>query len=129
MCGRVKGASSSSIVVSLGAHHGVPARTYEFRKSMPDPKSKKSFSAQMVEGCNKMGMKPVCNHPSYCRTDPHAIYIGQDSHLSVGPYNRNPKMVPKRVQGSRIEEFYNPFGMLSPLFRFLFAHSLSKRVK
>jgi hypothetical protein len=33
MCARVKGSTSSIIVGSLGKMHGVPARTYEFKRA------------------------------------------------------------------------------------------------
>ena len=28
-------------------------------------------------------MKPVCDHPSYCKTDSKAIYIGQTHHIAT----------------------------------------------
>ena len=37
---------------------------------------------RMIEACAKVGMKPVCDHPSYCKDDAKAIYIGQASHIS-----------------------------------------------
>ena len=98
MCGRVKGSSSSIIVAALSAMNGVPARTYEFQLAKANPKSKKTYTLQMIAACKKIGMKPVCNHPSYCRTDPNAIYLGQKSHLSVRSYNYNKKMVPTRFE-------------------------------
>jgi hypothetical protein len=42
----------------------------------------------MVERCNAFGMKPVCDHPSYCKHDARSLFIGQDHHLSH-PSNRN----------------------------------------
>ena len=46
----------------------------------------KSFSHLMVAECKKMDMRPVCEHPSYCRNDKAALYIGQYYHLSISPY-------------------------------------------
>ena len=27
-------------------------------------------------------MKPVCDHPNYCKSDKEALYIGQTHHMS-----------------------------------------------
>ena len=44
----------------------------------------------MREVCNDLGMKPVCDHPSYCRNDGLSLWIGQSSHLShKGTRNNN----------------------------------------
>ena len=40
----------------------------------------------MVAECKKLGMKPVCDHPSYCRTNKAGLYIGQHSHIAYRPY-------------------------------------------
>ena len=44
----------------------------------------------MVERCNTLGMKPVCEHPSYCQGDARSLYIGQHSHLSYPGHRNNP---------------------------------------
>merc|ERR1719240_2323386 len=31
-------------------------------------------------------MKPLCDHPSYCKSDSNAAYIGQDHHISHIPH-------------------------------------------
>ena len=36
----------------------------------------------MKSECRKIGMKPLCDHPSYCKNDGNAIYIGQNEHIS-----------------------------------------------
>ena len=48
-----------------------------------------TFSAAMVLECNRFGMKPVCEHPSYCRNDAKALYIGQSSHITNWRYREN----------------------------------------
>ena len=44
--------------------------------------SRGSYSAGMIHACGTIGMKPVCDHPSYCKNDAGALYIGQSSHLA-----------------------------------------------
>ena len=36
----------------------------------------------MRQECNNYGMKPVCDHPTYCKTDTNAVYIGQTYHVA-----------------------------------------------
>jgi hypothetical protein len=40
----------------------------------------------MVRDCGRYGMKPVCDHPTYCKNDGRALYIGQSNHLAYAPY-------------------------------------------
>ena len=42
----------------------------------------------MLSGCAKLGMKPVCDHPGYCKNDKAALYIGQQSHIAYKPYRK-----------------------------------------
>ena len=49
----------------------------------------------MVEACGKVGMKPVCDHPSYCRNDRNALYMGQRAHLEYAPHRGNAAYFPK----------------------------------
>ena len=45
-----------------------------------------SYSGVMAAQCSKYGMKPVCDHPSYCQNDKNALYIGQQGHTAYpGP--------------------------------------------
>merc|ERR1719162_2007129 len=34
-------------------------------------------------------MKPVCDHPSYCRKDSKSLYIGQSGHLAYPDHRNN----------------------------------------
>merc|ERR550537_752969 len=47
------------------------------------------YTKVMIDGCNKVGMKPVCDHPSYCKSDGRSIYIGQSHHLGYGGHWNN----------------------------------------
>ena len=67
----------------LGAKNGVPAQTYRFQMVKASTTSGK-YSDIMINDCKKIGMKPVCDHPSYCKTDKNAVYIGQTHHLAHG---------------------------------------------
>ena len=74
----------------LGEKNGVSARSYEF--TIAKLKSKKgSYSAGMRDACKQagIGMKPVCDHPSYCRNDQNALYLGQNNHIAYRPYRYN----------------------------------------
>ena len=73
----------SYITAELGSKNGVPARTYRFQMVKASTTSGK-YSDIMINDCKKIGMKPVCDHPSYCKTDKNAVYIGQSHHLAHG---------------------------------------------
>ena len=71
----------------IGSQGGIPTRTYDFKIAKLSNRGG-SYSDRMAEECNKYKMKPVCDHPSYCRNDHRALWIGQSSHLAYKP-NRN----------------------------------------
>merc|ERR1719499_1955507 len=48
----------------------------------------------MINECKKLGMKPLCNHPSYCKTDAASIYIGQSHHIAYPPHRDNNSYFP-----------------------------------
>ena len=80
MCGTYPGAP---FVASLGKRNGVPARTYDFQIVKASSTSGR-YSDIMIKDCAKIGMKPVCDHKSYCKDDKAAIYLGQDHHIAHG---------------------------------------------
>ena len=81
MCGRV-----ARHTVRLGALNGVPAREYAFSvTSLANVSKLAKYPGKMIAACAKLGMKPVCDHPSYCKNDPASLYIGQSSHLAYNP--------------------------------------------
>ena len=43
-----------------------------------------NYAEAMVAECNKHQMKPVCDHPSYCKRDSKALYIGQAGFIGYG---------------------------------------------
>jgi len=78
---------------SLGAKNGVSARKYEFR-SATLAKASGSYSDGMIATCKNYGMMPICDHPSYCKNDKAALYIGQSSHIAYRPYRNNNGYMP-----------------------------------
>jgi hypothetical protein len=76
--------------VVLGNSLGTADHEYEFRIVGLGSKhsTTNTYSNQMVSVCSKYDMKPICGHPSYCKKDVAAIYLGQKGHLSYPP-NRN----------------------------------------
>merc|ERR1711988_1647838 len=77
--------------VRLGPKNGVPARRYSFREMRYQGHHGGDYSATAIKGCrqNGHGWKPVCDHPSYCRNDRNAIYIGQSHHMAYGGHWNN----------------------------------------
>merc|ERR1711972_1311561 len=80
----------------LGSRNGADSGLYKFRALVPkdlngnDEESssfqlldeggfaKQNYDDIMVRMCEKVKMKPMCDHPSYCKTDPKSLYVGQD---------------------------------------------------
>ena len=83
----------SNRAVKLGGKNGVPAHLYRFKSTILSSKSG-SYSSLMIKACNKIGMKPVCDHPSYCKRDTQALYLGQSHHLSYPPHRNKKQYVP-----------------------------------
>ena len=77
----------------LGAKNGVPAKAYLFQRVKLTSTSG-SYSSLMRSACSGVGMKPVCDHPSYCKNDANALYIGQSSYLAYRPYRNTNNYVP-----------------------------------
>ena len=44
-----------------------------------------SYSEIMKDECAKINMKPLCDHPTYCKNNADAIYIGQSKHMAHKP--------------------------------------------
>ena len=63
----------------------MPRQTYTFRLAKFTSTSG-SYSSLMVSECAKYTMKPVCDHPSYCRNDGNALYLGQAHHIAYWPH-------------------------------------------
>lgn len=69
----------------LGAKNGAPAREYFFQLTRTS-KTSGSYTTIMEEECAKIGMKPLCDHPSYCKNNDKSIYIGQTEHVAHKPH-------------------------------------------
>merc|ERR1719242_2169820 len=88
VCGRI-----GQFTVVLDGRKDIPKRRYTFR--MVTTKDWKSFFGRtMVQECRKYGMKPVCDHPNYCRNDKDAVYLGQDHHVEYRPHRMQDKYFP-----------------------------------
>ena len=66
--------------------YGFKAQNIKFQAVTVNNQKTNGFSSYMVAECKKIGMKPLCEHPSYCRTDKKALYMGQYYHISYKPY-------------------------------------------
>lgn len=49
-----------------------------------DAKEDDNYAQDMVKACKKYGMKPICDHPAYCKDDTKALYLGQTNHITGG---------------------------------------------
>jgi hypothetical protein len=81
----------------LGGRNGAPAGDYRFQKFKPENtgfSSGTNYASLMVNECAKKNMKPLCDHPSWCRNDPQSVYIGQDHHIAYPPHYNQPAYFP-----------------------------------
>merc|ERR1711957_1163212 len=69
----------------LGSKNRANAGKYTFQKVRATATSG-NMDTIMVNECSKKKMKPLCDHPSYCKTDPRAAYIGQTNHMALRPH-------------------------------------------
>ena len=81
---------------TLGNSLGTADHEYEFQITSLPKSRKGTYSSLMIKQCKRYGMKPVCGHPSYCKTDTAAIYLGQRLHLSYPKHNKD---TVKRIPG------------------------------
>ena len=80
---------------SAPAFNGMKATNYSFQKAKLSSRTG-SYSAGMVAACKKIGMKPVCDNPNYCRNDANALYIGQKNHIGYPPHRNIASYFPAR---------------------------------
>merc|ERR1712072_931285 len=78
----------------LGAKNGVRPRRYTFKR-VHATSTRGRYSDIMVRDCKRYGMKPICDHPSYCKNDKKAIYMGQSGHVEYPGHRKNNGMFPK----------------------------------
>jgi len=77
----------------LGSRNGAPGGKYTFQKVRITATSG-NFDTVMVNECSKKGMKPLCDHPSYCRNDARSTYIGQNNHMAYPPHRNQDSYFP-----------------------------------
>jgi len=53
------------------------------------------YSDVMIKDCKALGMKPVCDHPHYCKSDSQSLYLGQDHHIAYPGHRNNGGYFPK----------------------------------
>lgn len=78
---------------TLEGKNGVAKKKYFFLP-VSTTETSGTYSDIMVDECNKFQMKPVCDHPSYCKNDEKALYIGQSHHLAYKPHRKNSGYMP-----------------------------------
>jgi hypothetical protein len=78
----------------LDSKNGQNAGKYTFQKVRIEATSG-NYDVVMIDECKKKGMRPLCDHPSYCRNDPRAGYIGQDNHIALLPHVNQVSYFPK----------------------------------
>ena len=85
--------SGTYFTATLTGKNGVPTSDYIFAiTSLANHGG--AYSDRMVEQCSKIGMKPVCDHPSYCKNDKTAVYLGQTQHIAYMPHRLNNSLMP-----------------------------------
>ena len=76
---------AAAFSASLGARNGVAAERYRFEFRTVSSNSG-NYANDMITECKKAGMKPVCDHPSYCKNDAKSLYLGQAHHMAYRPH-------------------------------------------
>jgi len=90
----------STFTVKLGAKNGVKAGEWEFTIGALQSRGGK-YSDRMVQTCNLYKMKPICDHPSWCKTNKASAYIGQSGHLAYAPHRNNNNYLPAGLAAVR----------------------------
>jgi hypothetical protein len=92
---------------ALGSRNGASSGTYTFRKVRAQTTSG-NYDTIMINECSKYSMKPLCDHPSYCKTDQRVTYIGQDHHIAYYPHRNADSYFPtgwSNVKGKFTNDF------------------------
>eukprot|EP01048_Picozoa_sp_COSAG05_P015817 COSAG05_NODE_1954_length_3791_cov_5.358884_1_plen_1088_part_00 len=84
---------STDFSATLGSKNRATGGTYEF-KPVKLTNFTGRYSDRMVQRCGEYGMKPVCDHPAYCKNDTKALYIGQSHHIAYPSHRRNNTYMP-----------------------------------
>lgn len=109
--------ASEVTFATLGARNGVSASDYTFIVTKTTQNGG-IFSTASENACSAVGMKPICDHRSYCKTNPKALYIGQDHHFAYPPHRRSTGYFPSgwnnQELGGRYGFFENVCTYCSP---------------
>jgi hypothetical protein len=100
----VSSACAQRFSADLGPKNGVAKRKYIFQVTKLASKSG-AYSDLMIAQCATFGMKPVCDHRSYCDGDKNAVFLGQTHHLAYKPHRNNNNFAPSGF--SRIRNQWN----------------------
>merc|ERR1719445_2606896 len=92
----------------LPARNGAMRGKYQFQIVTTQSNSG-NFDAVMIAECKKIGMKPICDHPSYCKNDANSIYIGQNHHIAYPPHRNNDSYFPAGWKDVRTQKLSGDF--------------------
>jgi hypothetical protein len=85
---------TKSFSVELGARNGVSQGAYTFYRVTKASQTGGRYDQIMVNDCKQFGMKPVCDHPNYCKNDKNSLYLGQQGHMAYRPHRVNTGYTP-----------------------------------
>merc|ERR1712232_1361908 len=91
----------------LQGKNGANTGVYKFQRIRIQSVSG-NYDTIMINECGKREMKPLCDHPSYCKADPRATYIGQSNHIAYGPHRNQDSYFPagwSQIKGKFPEDF------------------------
>merc|ERR1719150_1573007 len=96
---------------TLAAKNGVPQKVYDFQTVLVPANASGRFSTVMINECKKLGngWKPLCDHPSYCKSDSNSIYIGQTYHIALPPHRNNDSYFPPGWKDVRSKKLSGDF--------------------
>jgi hypothetical protein len=95
MCGKE---AAPTFRAAISSKNGANSREYLFQMVKLTSKNG-AYSDLMVAACGVVAMKPVCDHRSYCGTDPKAVFLGQTHHLAYKPHRKNNNYSPAGLAG------------------------------
>ena len=72
--------SGPKFTAYLSSKNGATAGEYTFQ-TIETSRTSGSYTDIMITHCSKIGMKPLCAHSDWCKSDARAVYIGQDHGL------------------------------------------------
>jgi hypothetical protein len=108
MCAKV---DATEFQVQLQARNGVlPTKWAMIAARINSADSNTNdMSATMRATCTAIGSgwKPICDHPSYCKSDSNSFYLGQDHHLAYPHHRRTSSYMPSGWTSTQWGQFDN----------------------